>query len=288
MILADGWKDYEILATGGGEKLESWAGVKLLRPDPQIIWPASRDLKSEKGLAARYIRDASGGGRWERLGELPDEWNVSYKDLTFGIRPTGFKHTGLFPEQAANWDAMRALIRPRIGKTPVRVLNLFAYTGGATVACAKEGAFVTHVDAAKGMVDRAKGNCRLSGVGEKSVRWIVEDCKKFLERETRRGQTYDAVVMDPPSYGRAPGGEVWKLEDGLFELVKLAAGVLSPDPVFVLLNSYTTGLGAAVMQNILSLGLKGRGGAVKAYELALPTKEKGIVLPCGHSALWTN
>ena len=290
MMLADGWTEYKILATGNGEKLEDWNGVKLLRPDPQIIWPGAGKLSRSQNLHARYIRAETGGGRWEVLAQMPEEWDVHYKDLTFRVKPTGFKHTGLFPEQAANWDAMREMIR-RVqapAPQPVRVLNLFAYTGGATVACAKQGAFVTHVDAAKGMVERAKLNCRLSGVGEKNVRWIVEDCKKFIEREKRRGQVYDAIIMDPPSYGRGASGEVWKLEDSLFELVSLSAGVLSASPLFFLLKSYTTGLGASVMKNLLNSVLKSFKGTVKAYELCLPTEEEGIVLPCGNSAFWAS
>ncbi|MCL2062325.1 MAG: class I SAM-dependent methyltransferase [Firmicutes bacterium] len=291
MVLADEWKTYTIVATGSGEKLEDWNGVKLLRPDPQIIWPARSDLSKTQGLHARYIRSADGGGRWEHYKDFPPEWALSYKDLTFLVKPTGFKHTGLFPEQAANWEQMRALIRAERKKRgsnapPVKILNLFAYTGGATVACAKEGAFVTHVDAAKGMVERARTNAALSGLAKDSVRWIVEDCKSFILREQRRAQTYDAVIMDPPSYGRGSGGEVFKLEDSLYEIVQLCAGILTQNPLFFLLNSYTTGLGASVMQNILHAALKKFNGTVTAYELCLPTQEEGIILPCGNSALW--
>ena len=296
MLLANEWSEYKIIATGNGEKLEDWNGVKLLRPDPQIIWPGNSDLARYKGLNARYVRSETGGGMWETVAQkgsapqkMPEEWNIHYKDLTFKIKPTGFKHTGLFPEQAANWDIMRALIQTEKGKRsePVKILNLFAYTGGATVAVAKEGALVTHVDAAKGMVERAKLNCQLSKVSERCTRWIVEDCRRFIEREQRRGQTYDAVIMDPPSYGRAPGGEVWKLEDNLFGLVELCASILSQNPLFFLLNSYTTGLQASVMKNIINaVVLKGRGGRTKAYELCLPTEEENILLPCGNSALW--
>ncbi len=281
-MTADGWRDYEVLATGGGEKLERWGNVLLLRPDPQAIWKPQFDLSKYKGLHARYMRSATGGGYWEKYRAYPEEWTVAYKDLTFAIKPMGFKHTGLFPEQAYNWDAMRALIAAE--KREIRVLNLFAYTGGATVACAKQGAFVTHVDAARGMVDRAKQNCALSAVPADRVRTIVDDCAKFVQREIKRGKTYDAVIMDPPSYGRGPGGEMWKLEDGIHDLVALTARVLSSDPLFYLINSYTTGLSATVMQNILALTLPR--GRTQGYELTLPTAENGILLPCGHSALW--
>ena len=288
MRLANEWKEYSIIATGFGEKLEDWNGVTLLRPDPQAIWPARFALDSFKGLSAVYTRSASGGGAWQAKGKFAAEWTISYKDLTFSIKPMGFKHTGLFPEQAANWDAMRGLISKEKLKRDgqIKALNLFAYTGGATVAIAKEGAFVTHVDAAKGMVERAKLNCSLSNIPQNAVRWIIDDCKKFLQREKKRGQTYDAIIMDPPSYGRGPDGSVFKLENCLFELVTLAADVLSDNPIFFLLNSYTTGLGATVMQNIITLALKGRGGTVDSYELALPTKEENIILPCGNCAFW--
>jgi 23S rRNA (cytosine1962-C5)-methyltransferase len=288
MVLAEDWREYKILATGDGRKLESWAGIKLLRPDPQIIWEAEYDFEKEPDLAAKYVRSSSGGGAWEILQSVPDEFQVNYKDLSFSLKLMGFKHTGLFPEQAANWDVMRGIIASKKHeyREPVRVLNLFAYTGGATVALAKDGAKVTHVDASKGMVERAKQNCALSGVGDTSVRWIVDDCKKFLEREKRRNSVYEAVIMDPPSYGRSPAGDVWKLEEALSGLVSLSVGVLSRKPLFVLLNGYTTGLGASVMQNVLSKALKGRGGTVESYELCLPTNEENIVLPCGSSALW--
>lgn len=281
--LADGWRDYEVIATGGGEKLERWGEVVLLRPDPQILWRPQFDLGAYKGLHARYVRSSSGGGYWEKRKAYPEEWRVRYRDLTFAVKPMGFKHTGLFPEQAYNWDTLRARIES--AKREIRVLNLFAYTGGATVACAKSGAFVTHVDAAKGMVDRAKENCALSGIAENRVRYIVDDCSKFVQREIKRGKTYDAVIMDPPSYGRGPGGELWKLEDSIFDFVTLAARVLSDDPLFFLINSYTTGLSATVMQNILQLALPA--GRTQGYELTLPTKESGVVLPCGNSALWS-
>lgn len=278
----NGWRDYEVIATGGGEKLERWGDVLLLRPDPQVIWKPQFDLASYKGLHARYVRSSSGGGYWEKYKPYPDEWTVAYKDLTFAVKPMGFKHTGLFPEQAYNWDAMRSLIAG--AGREIRVLNLFAYTGGATVACAKAGAFVTHVDAARNMVERAKQNCALSAVPENRVRTIVDDCAKFVGREIKRGKTYDAVIMDPPSYGRGPSGETWKLEDGIHDLVQLCARVLSDKPLFFLLNSYTTGLSATVMQNILTLCLPH--GETDGYELSLPTSEKGVRLPCGNTAVW--
>ena len=287
MKLSNNWTTYKILATGNGEKLEDWNGVILLRPDPQIIWPSKTDLSKYKNLSARYTRESTGGGRWDKKGKLPDEWNITYKDLTFSLKPMGFKHTGLFPEQAYNWDVMRKVVADAKSDydRPIKILNLFAYTGGATVALSKEGAKITHVDAAKGMIDRAKINCGLSGITSDAVRWIIDDCKKFMLREHKRGQTYDAIIMDPPSYGRAPDGSVFKLEDSLFELVTIASKILSDKPLFFLLNSYTTGLGSAVMQNVLQLALGEKGGSFESYELCLPTEE-GIVLPCGNSAMW--
>ena len=282
-MIASGWKDYEVIASGGGEKLERWGSVILLRPDPQAIWRAQFDLSKYEGLHARYSRSSSGGGYWERYRDMPEEWKISYGDLKFAIKPMGFKHTGLFPEQASNWDAMRELIRK--AKREIKVLNLFAYTGGATVALSKEGAFVTHVDAARGMVDRAKENCALSGIATDKVRYIVDDCAKFVTREIKRGKRYDAVIMDPPSFGRGPNGETWKLEDSIHDLVTLSAKVLSDDPLFFLINSYTTGLSARVMQNVLALALPK--GKTEGWELELPTREDGIVLPCGNSAIWT-
>ena len=281
------WKDYSVIATGNGYKLERWGGVTLLRPDPQVIWKPSIDLDGYKGLSAKYVRSETGGGRWLIKGKMPDEWTVSYKDLKFKIKPMGFKHTGLFPEQAVNWDLMSDLIK-NAGRE-INVLNLFAYTGGATVACAKAGAKVCHVDAAKGMVERAGENVRLSNVGDGKVRYIIDDCKKFVEREIRRGKTYDAVIMDPPSYGRGPNGEMWKLENELFSLVDLCTKVLSDNPLFFLINSYTTGLQPQVLKNILQLTVaKGRGGKVDAYEVGLKTEEDGVILPCGNSGIWIN
>lgn len=281
------WKDYSVIATGNGYKLERWGSVTLLRPDPQVIWQSSIDLDGYKGLAAKYIRSETGGGRWLIKGNMPSEWTVSYKDLKFKIKPMGFKHTGLFPEQAVNWDLMTELIK-NAGRE-INVLNLFAYTGGATVACAKAGAKVCHVDAAKGMVERAGENVRLSEVGEGKVRYIIDDCKKFVEREIRRGRRYDAIIMDPPSYGRGPNGEMWKLENELFPFVTLCEKVLSDNPLFVLINSYTTGLQPQVIKNILELTIgKGRNGRVEAYEVGLKTQEDGVILPCGNSGIWIN
>lgn len=287
MEIADNWKDYKIIATGGGMKLERWGDVTLLRPDPQVIWHAQSDLYSSPGLNAVYHRSEKGGGGWQVIKNFPAQWNVRYKDLTFTVKPMGFKHTGLFPEQAVNWDKMRALIETAKTKRPdkpVKVLNLFAYTGGATVACAKAGAEVVHVDAAKGMVERAGENARLSGVNS-GIRYIIDDCAKFVKREIRRGNKYDAVIMDPPSYGRGPNGEMWKIEDSLYDFVTSCAQVLADKPLFFLINSYTTGLQPAVLKNILELTLKGMAGRAEAYEVCLPTDE-GIVLPCGCSGLF--
>ena len=281
--LADGWKDFSVLATGDGYKLERWGSYKLLRPDPQVIWRAKRDLFS-LDYDAVYHRSERGGGAWEFKRPLPESWNITYNDLTFKIKPMGFKHTGLFPEQAVNWEKTSALVKAAGRK--IKALNLFAYTGGASVALAKAGAEVTHVDAAKGMVERAGENARLSGISL-GIRYIVDDCKKFVAREIRRGNRYDAIVMDPPSYGRGPGGEMWKLEDELYNFVELCSSVLSDDPLFVLINSYTTGLQPAVLSNILTLALGGRKGRVEAYEVGLPTRE-GVPLPCGAGGIFTN
>ena len=281
------WKDYSVIATGDGYKLERWGKVVLLRPDPQVIWKSGTDMNGYKGLAAKYVRSETGGGKWKTFGKMPDEWTVTYKDLTFKVKPMGFKHTGLFPEQAVNWDYMRDLIKN--ADREISVLNLFAYTGGATVACAKEGAKVCHVDSAKGMVERAGENARLSNVKNDRIRYIIDDCKKFVEREIRRGRKYDAVIMDPPSYGRGPNGEMWKLEEEIFPLVSLCEQVLSDNPLFFLINSYTTGLQPQVMKNILEIAVKkGRGGEVSAYEVGLKTEEENVILPCGNSAIWVN
>lgn len=283
MKVAENWQDYEVLLTGNGEKLERWKNVYLLRPDPQIIWKTEKDLKAFPKLNAHYIRSKTGGGCWNNLKKFPEEWTVNYKDLSFKIKPMGFKHTGLFPEQAANWDIMQNLIKQ--ANRPISVLNLFAYTGGATVACAKAGASVCHVDCAKQMVERAKENLALSGLKDAPVRFIVDDCKKFVEREIKRGHSYDAIIMDPPSYGRSNSG-TWNLEEDLFDFAKLCAKVLSSNPLFVLINSYATGLNASVMENILKLTLNNFEGNFSSYEIGLPTKEN-IVLPCGTTAIFT-
>ena len=281
------WKDYQVIATGDGYKLERWGKVTLLRPDPQVIWKSDVDMDGYKGLSAKYVRSETGGGRWLFKGKMPDEWTIEYKDLKFKIKPMGFKHTGLFPEQAVNWDLMTDLIKN--ANRDINVLNLFAYTGGATVACASAGASVCHVDASKGMVERAGENVRLTGIQNPKVRYIIDDCKKFVEREIRRGRKYDAIIMDPPSYGRGANGEVWKLETELFSLVQLCSEVLSDNPLFFLINSYTTGLQPQVLKNILVKTVqKGRGGEVDAYEVGLETQEDGVVLPCGNSGIWIN
>lgn len=283
MRVAKDWKDYKVLATGDGEKLENWNGVVLLRPDPQVIWHAKSRLSKYKGLNAWYHRSETGGGAWQFLKDTPDEWIVSYKNLKFSLKTMGFKHTGLFPEQAYNWDRMIDLIKG--AKREINVLNLFGYTGGATVACASAGASVCHVDAAKNMVDRCKENVKLSGLENAHVRYIVDDCTKFVQREIKRGHKYDAIIMDPPSYGRGSNGEVWKLEDNLFDFVALCTQVLSEKPLFVLINSYTTGLGATVLENILKLNMQKFRGNIEAYELCLPTEED-INLPCGTSGIF--
>ena len=282
------WKDYELLDCSEGERLERWGKVILIRPDPQIIWSTPKDHPMWKHADARYVRSSQGGGHWEYRRELPEFWKINYKDLTFKISPTGFKHTGLFPEQAVNWDMMREKIKAAKAEgREVRVLNLFAYTGGATVAAASAGASVCHVDAAKGMVHWARENAELSSLNEKPIRWIVDDCKKFVEREIRRGSKYDAVILDPPSYGRGPGGEVWKLEEHVYELVSLVSEVLTEEPLFVLLNSYTTGLSASTMAYVLGSAMKKFGGKVEAEEIGLPVTQSGMALPCGSSAIWS-
>ena len=284
MWIADGWNYYELLDCGSGEKLERWGGQILVRPDPQAIWETPRENRGWRSAQGRYHRSSSGGGHWEKE-KLPESWQVKYKDLTFQVKPMNFKHTGLFPEQAVNWDFAREKIE-RAGR-PVRVLNLFAYTGGATVACAASGAQVCHCDAAKGMVSWAKENARVSGLENAPIRWIVDDCAKFVEREIRRGRTYDAIIMDPPSYGRGPGGEVWKLEDNLFPFVRLCTQVLSEQPLFVIINSYTTGLAPSVLGYLLSLLVKEKfGGRVTWDELGLPVTETGLALPCGATGRW--
>ena len=285
MYLADGWRDFEVLDTGDGQKLERWGQVILSRPDPQVIWPKGTP-RAWKEAQAHYTRSEKGGGAWEFYDKLPERWVINYRDLKFYVHPTGFKHTGLFPEQAANWDAMRSLIQKR-PKGTVKVLNLFAYTGGATLACAAAGAHVTHVDAAKGMVAWAKENRELTGLPETSFRFIVEDALAFVKREARRGNVYDGILMDPPSYGRGPTGEVWKLENELYGLVSACTEVLSEKPLFFFINSYTTGLQPAVLSNILrkTVGAK-KGGHVDAQEVCLPVASGGV-LPCGATGRWT-
>ena len=281
MWIADKWKDYVILDTSSGEKLEMWGRYSLIRPDPQVIWNSDKKNPFWTRADASYRRSHSGGGAWNE-NKLPESWTVNYRDLTFRIKPMGFKHTGLFPEQAANWDWMRELIE-KAGR-PINVLNLFAYTGGATVACAKAGATVCHVDASKGMVAAAKENAKLSGLEDAPIRYIVDDCKKFIEREIRRGRKYDAIIMDPPSYGRGPTGEVWKIEESIDAFVELCTGVLSDEPLFFLLNSYTTGLSASTMKYITGIRLLSKfGGRADADELGIPVKDSGLNLPCGSS-----
>lgn len=281
------WKDYELIDCSCGEKLERWTREVLVRPDPQVIWKSEKEHRLWYQPSARYVRSRTGGGKWQVYKRIPDAWQVRYKDLTFNIKTMGFKHTGLFPEQAVNWDYTRELIR-KSGRDDVKVLNLFAYTGGATVACLKEGAEVVHVDASKGMVQWAKENAKLSAVDQEKVRWIVDDCIKFVQREIRRGNKYDIIILDPPSYGRGPKGEIWHLEDSIYDFVKLVAQVLSDEPIMVLLNSYTTGLSASVMKYILDDVITNTiGGKVEADEIGLPVSSKNQVLPCGSSAIWT-
>ncbi len=284
MWIADGWKDYELIDCGGGEKLERWGKYILVRPDPQAIWQTPRTDPRWGKANARYARSATGGGQWAKK-EVPDRWTARYKDLTFNVKPMNFKHTGLFPEQAANWDFCGDLIRK--AGWPISVLNLFAYTGGATVACAAAGASVCHVDAAKGMVQWAKENAQSSGLAEAPIRYIVDDCAKFAQREIRRGHTYDGIIMDPPSYGRGPSGEVWRLEENLWPFVELVAQLLSDKPLFFLINSYTTGLAPSVLTYILeTLVTKKYGGHTESQELGLPVTSTGLALPCGATGRW--
>lgn len=284
MWIANNWKDYEVLDTSGGEKLERWGKYLLVRPDPQVIWNTPHEHPGWKKKNGHYHRSSKGGGEWEFI-NLPDEWSISYKDLTFHLKPFSFKHTGLFPEQAVNWDWFSNLIA-HAGR-PVKVLNLFAYTGGATVSAAKAGAQVTHVDASKGMVSWAKENAAASGLADAPIRWLVDDCTKFVEREIRRGNHYDGIIMDPPSYGRGPKGEIWKIEENLFPFVELTAKLLSDKPLFFLINSYTTGLQPAVLSYMLNLTVKKQfGGTVAAEEIGLPVSGTGLVLPCGASGRW--
>jgi len=285
MRAAEHWKDYELLDASRGERLERWGEIILIRPDPQILWDTPRRDPRWKQAHARYHRSNTGGGQWERYRPIPDSWQIAYGDLLFALKPMGFKHTGLFPEQAVNWDKMASLIQQE--KRPVRVLNLFGYTGAATLACVAAGAHVTHVDASKGMVAWGKENAVASGLADRPMRWLVDDCGKFVQRELRRGNTYDGILMDPPSYGRGPGGEVWKLEEQIYPLVAECVKLLSDDPLFFLINSYTTGLSPSVMQYVLgSLLPQNIGGTLSADEIGLPVTASGMVLPCGATALW--
>ena len=284
MWTAGQWTDYELIDCGRGEKLERWGDKLLVRPDPQAIWNTPRDHRGWKQAHARYVRSSTGGGRWESR-NVPQRWQVRYRDLTFQVGLMNFKHTGVFPEQAVNWDWAQEQIQ-NAGR-PVSVLNLFAYTGGATVACAAAGADVCHVDAAKGMVQWARDNAGASGLEGAPIRWIVDDCAKFVEREIRRGRRYDAVIMDPPSYGRGPSGEVWKLEDSLYPFAELVSGALSDQPLFVILNSYTTGLSPSVLTYILQTVIGGKfGGHTVSDELGLPVTRTGLALPCGATGRW--
>lgn len=297
MFTADKWKDYEILDTSGGEKLERWGNYYLVRPDPQVIWNTDRRDPRWRKINARYHRSRSGGGEWEFI-DLPKQWSVGYQlggsCLTFHLKPFSFKHTGLFPEQAVNWEWFSGIIRRAVSEgrsvssgDPVRVLNLFAYTGGATVAAASAGAAVTHVDASKGMTQWAKENAASSNLSDAPIRWLTDDCKKFVEREIRRGNHYDGIIMDPPSYGRGPKGELWKIEDSLHELVKLTSLLLSDRPLFYLINSYTTGLAPSVLTYLISTEVAARfGGHVESQEVGLPVTDSRLFLPCGAAGRW--
>ena len=286
MRVADNWKDYELIDCSCGERLERWGNITLIRPDPQVIWKTEKKNPLWRKADAVYHRSQSGGGQWEIRNKIPDFWTIGYRDLTFNIKTMGFKHTGLFPEQAVNWDYTAEVIKN--ANREVKVLNLFAYTGGATVSALKAGASVCHVDASKGMTLWAKENAVSSGVADKPVRWIVDDCIKFIQREIRRGNKYDIIIMDPPSYGRGPGGEVWKLENEVYGFVELCSQVLSDDPLMMLINSYTTGLSPSVMEYILGAVIKKRfGGKVTGSEIGLRTTENGLILPCGASAIWS-
>ena len=287
MWIADSWNEYQVLDTSDGEKLELWSGYKLIRPDPQVIWktPRGREWRNPNG---HYHRSNKGGGEWE-FRDLPEEWTIHYRDLSFRLKPFNFKHTGLFPEQAVNWDWFGEIIRNAVASgRKVKVLNLFAYTGGATIAAAKAGASVTHVDAAKGMVTWARENAAISGLENAPIRWLVDDCGKFVEREIRRGNTYDAIIMDPPSYGRGPKGEIWKIQDSIYPFLMNACRLLSDDPLFVLVNSYTTGLQPAVLSYLLHTAIdKNHRGTVEAAEIGLPVVGNGLILPCGAAGRWT-
>ena len=283
MIISNDWKDYEILDMASGEKLERWGSIYLIRPDPQIVWKDKSFPELWKKANAHYHRSNKGGGEWEYISKIPEVWQVKYKDLTFNLKPMGFKHTGLFPEQAINWDFMMNKIRD--SKRDIKVLNLFAYTGGATCACLKAGASVCHVDSSKGMTSWAKDNVESCGLKDSPVRFIVDDVVKFVQREIRRGNKYDAIVMDPPSYGRGANGEVWSIEDSLYNLVELCTKILSDDPLFFLINSYTTGLSPTILSNLLSLTIKKK-GKITSGEIGLPMKNSKLILPCGIYGRW--
>lgn len=285
MWIANNWNDYEVLDTSNGEKLERWGDYLLIRPDPQVIWNTPRTHSGWKSPNAHYHRSAKGGGEWEFI-NLPDEWSIKYQNLTFRLKPFSFKHTGLFPEQAVNWDWFSGLIK-NSGR-PIKVLNLFAYTGGATLSAAAAGAAVTHVDASKGMVGWAKENAAASGLSDAPIRWLVDDCTKFVEREIRRGNHYDGIIMDPPSYGRGPKGEIWKMEENIWPFLELVVKLLSDDPLFFLINSYTTGLQPAVLSYMMNTAITRRaGGRVEAAEIGLPVTKSGLILPCGASGRWS-
>ncbi len=283
MWLADKWTDYEVIDTSRGEKLERWGDYELIRPDPQVVWDTPRTIKGWKRPNAHYHRSNKGGGDWEFF-DLPEQWAISYRDLTFNLKPFKFKHTGVFPEQAVNWDWCADKIR-NAGR-PIKVLNLFAYTGGATISAAAAGAHVTHVDASKGMVTWAKENAVSSGLAEAPIRWLVDDCVKFVEREIRRGNKYDAIIMDPPSYGRGPKGEIWKIEESLHPLVKLCTQLLSDEPLFYLISLYTTGFAPGVLSYMLGTEMKSFGGNITADEIGLPVSSNGLILPCGSTGRW--
>ena len=286
MRVAENWKDYELIDCSAGEKLERWGDKIFIRPDPQVIWQTPKKNPLWRSADAKYLRSKTGGGRWEVYKKLPAAWTVNYKDLPFGVKTMGFKHTGIFPEQAVNWDTLTDMIK-NAGR-PVKVLNLFGYTGCATIACLKAGASVCHVDASKGMVQWAKENAKLSGVEDRNVRWIVDDCFKFVKREIRRGNTYDIIIMDPPSYGRGPNKEIWKLEDSIFDFCNTCTEIMHKDSLALFLNSYSTGLSAAVMQYVLASSIgKKWGGKVLSDEIGLRVSESGLILPCGATAIWS-
>jgi 23S rRNA (cytosine1962-C5)-methyltransferase len=295
MWIADNWKDYEVIDTSSGEKLERWGDYVLVRPDPQVIWNTPKAVKAWSKPNGHYHRSSKGGGEWEFWG-LPEEWSIGYEGknnlgLTFNLKPFSFKHTGLFPEQAVNWDWFSSIIKEALNENPkreIKVLNLFAYTGGATLSAAAVGAHVTHVDASKGMVGWAKENAVTSGLVDAPIRWLVDDCMKFVEREIRRGNKYDGIIMDPPSYGRGPKGEVWKIEESIFPFIELTTKVLSDNPLFFLINSYTTGLAPAVLTYMIETAVVSKfGGMVESSEIGLPVSSNGLVLPCGASGRWS-